>query len=146
MPYPLKARFLYGVPADTTDWTTTITQRPWQRTTRTIGGSRIAAGGEPASHVVRRDYLLAVTLRLYESERPNLDALVEWGQSSESFFWFPDADEPTYYSVYLDHPVAGEDLVEQRDPDFPSVVEVTIVLRRVDGYAWGLDYFAEPGT
>jgi len=141
MPLPWLSRFFYGVPGDTTDWTTELPVRPWRRTTRTIGGSRIAAGGVPASHVVRRDYLLAVTLRLYEHERPDLDALVAWGQLSESFFWWPDADEVTYYNVYLDHPVAGEDLEEQRDPEFPSVIEATIVVRRVDGYAWDLDYF-----
>jgi Pyruvate/2-oxoacid:ferredoxin oxidoreductase gamma subunit len=70
------SRFFYGVPGDTTDWTTELPVRPWARTTRTIGGSRIAAGGVPASHVVRRDYILAITLRLYEHERDELDALV----------------------------------------------------------------------
>ena len=142
MPYPWKSRFVYGVGGDLTDWTTSIPARPWARTTRTIGGSRTAAGGVPASHVVRRDYLLAVTLRLEELETMDLAGLIAWGQASEYFLWYPDANEEEAYPVYLEHPVAGEDLEEERNAEFPSVVEVTIVLRRVLGVPWPLDYFA----
>jgi len=142
MPYPLKSRFVYGVGGDIVDWTTSLPARPWARIIRSIGGSRTAAGGVPASHVVRRDFLLAVTLRLYETEAVDLAGLIAWGQSSEYFLWYPDAnDETESYAVYLEHPVAGEDLEEQRSAEFPSVVEATIVLRRIALQPWNLDYF-----
>jgi len=143
MPYPWKSRFVYGTGGDITDWTTSLPARPWQRIVRSTGGSRTAAGGVPASHVVRRDYLLTVTLRLYESETVDLAGLIVWGQSSEYFLWYPDADDETEsYAVYLEHPVAGEDLEMERNPDFPSVIEATIVLRRIALQPWDLDYFA----
>lgn len=142
MALPWMSRFVYGVGDGLTTWDLTLPIRPWRRTTATIGGSRTAAGGVPASHVVRRDYLLWLTLRLYETERTSLDALIEWGQSSESLLWYPDQEEATVYEVYLEHPVAGEDLEEERSDEFPRVIEATICLRRVDTYAWSLDYFA----
>jgi len=143
MPYPWKSRFVYGTGGDITDWTTSLPARPWARIIRSVGGSRTAAGGVPASHVVRRDYLLAVTLRLTELETVDLAWLIAWGQSSEYFLWYPDADDETEsYAVYLEHPVAGEDLEEQRSAEFPSVIEATIVLRRILGAPWPLDYFA----
>jgi hypothetical protein len=142
MALPWMSRFVYGVGDGLTTWDLTLPIRPWRRVTATIGGSRTAAGGVPASHIVRRDYLLWLTLRVYETERPDLDALIEWGQSSESLLWYPDQEETTVYEVYLEHPVAGEDLEDQRSDEFPSVIEATICLRRVDAYAWSLDYFA----
>lgn len=143
MPLPWMSRFVYGVGDDTVTWDLTLPVRPWRRITATIGGSRTAAGGVPASHVVRRDFNLAVTLRLYESEMDNLAELVIWGQSAEEFLWYPDStDLTTVYSVYLEHPVAGEDLEEERLDEFPSVIEATVVLRRVQPYPWPLEYFA----
>jgi hypothetical protein len=45
------------------------------------------------------------------------------------------------YVVYLEHPVAGEDLEEERSAEFPSVIEATIVLRRVAVHALGTGLF-----
>jgi hypothetical protein len=142
MALPWMSRFVYGVGGDAVDWTTTLPVRPWRRITATAGGSRTAAGGVPASHVVRRDYNLALTLRLYETEMSDLAGLITWGQSSEYFLWYPDAAVEESYPVYLEHPVAGEDLEEERSAEFPSVIEATLVLRRITATPWALDYFA----
>jgi hypothetical protein len=140
--YPWRSRFLFGAVGDVTDWETTLPVKGWTPTTRTVGGSRTAAAGRPASHVVRRDYNLRVDLRLYETELPSLYALIEWGQLSESLLWLPDANESaTRFLVYLEAPLAGEEWEAARDANFGRVFGVPLVLRRVDGYAFGLDYF-----
>ena len=140
--YPWRSRFIYGPPADLTDWETTLPVKPWSYPTRTVGGSRTAAAGRPASHVVRRDHNLRVPLRLYETELPAAHTLIAWGQQSESLLWLPDANEAgTSFLVYLESPLAGEDWEPGRDPEFGRVFEVPLLLRRVDGFAWGLDFY-----
>jgi len=140
--YPWRSRFIYGPPASLTDWETTLPVKPWSYPTRTVGGSRTAAAGRPASHVVRRDYNLRLPLRLYEEELPSVYALIAWGQLSESLLWLPDANIPaTRFLVYLESPLAGEDWEAGRDAQFGRVFEGPLVLRRVDGFAWDLDYF-----
>lgn len=142
-----RSRFVYGVAGSETDWSTIRPVRSWTNPTATVGGSRTSASGTPAAYVARRDYNLRLTLRLYESELPDLQALIEWGQAAESFTWYPDAnDTATSFEVYLESPLAGDEWEEARLDEFPRVVEVTIVLRRVDGYAWGLEYFEESGS
>jgi hypothetical protein len=92
--------------------------------------------------VVRRDYNLRVDLRLYETELPSLYALIEWGQLSESLLWLPDAnDSATRFLVYLEAPLAGEEWEAARDATFGRVFAVPVVLRRVDGFAFGLDFY-----
>lgn len=125
---------MYGTGGDVTDWETTLPTKAWDLEVPTVGGSRTSAGGTPAGYVVRRDHNVRVVLRLYESELSHVGSLVEWGQLSESFLWFPDAnDTGTNYLVYLEDPVAGEPLTPVRDPEFPRVFEVEMVLRRVAG-------------
>jgi len=142
--FPWRPRFVFGVAGDLTDWSTILPARPWERVTPTIGGSRTAAGGTPAAYVVRRDYNIRLPLRLYETELQNLSALFEWAQGAESFLWYPDATVTTAesaYTVYLESPLAGESWTDARMAGFQEVAEVSIVLRRVDGYAWDLDFF-----
>ena len=141
--YHWRSRWVYGTGGDIVDWTMTLPPKPWRRSTPSIGGSRTAAGGVPASHVVRRDYLLHLTLRILESEVVDLTSLVVWGQSSESVLWYPDADLGGSYEVYIESPLAGQELVETRFDDFPRVLEVEIALRRVVPAPWDLEFFPE---
>jgi hypothetical protein len=138
-----RSRFVYGTGGDIVDWTTLLPTRAWRRSTISIGGSRTAAGGVPASHVVRRDYLLWLPLRLYESEVEDLASLITWGQSSESFLWYPDTEVATSYEVYLEHPVAGESLDEARMQEYPLVLEIEIALRRVVPAPWDIEFYTE---
>lgn len=142
--YHWRSRWIYGVGADAVDWTMALPVRPWNRTTRTTGGSRTAAGGTPASHVVRRDYLLNLTLRYLETEVESLAGLIQWGQSAEAMLWYPDAAETDSFPVWLEHPVAGEDLAETRLEEYPRVLEATLVLRRTVPFPWTLDFYPEP--
>jgi len=140
---PKRSRFVYGLAGGLTDWETILPVAPWNRETNVIGGSRTSASGTPAAYVVRTDYNLAITLRLFEAELADLEALFGWAQQGpESFLWYPDADTPAQsFEVYLESPLAGESWMQARMGGYPRVSEITITLRRVDGYAWGLDFF-----
>jgi hypothetical protein len=140
---PLRSRFVYGTGGDVVTWTTRLPVRPWDWSTPTIGGSRTAAGGIPASYVVRRDHNLTVTLRLYQNELEDLDGLIEWGQASESFVWYPDVtDLATFATVYLEVPLAGESWEPRRDANYPKVFEMDLTFRAVTGDLFDLSYFA----
>ena len=143
MSFPWLSRFVYGPVGELTDWTTTLPVRPWSYPTDSVGGSRTAASGTPAAYVVRQDYLLSFALRLYEAELPALQEMIAWLQAgAETFLWYPDASDPaTVFEAYLEEPRPGERWQETRLAQFAEVLEVMITLRRVDGYAWGLDYF-----
>ena len=136
--FPWRSRFVYGTALDLTDWETILPVRPWLHPTDTVGGARTAASGTPAAYVVRTDYNLSITLRLYETELPALATLIAWGQAAESFRWYPDADNAAYFEVYLEAPKAGESWQEARLGSYQRVTEVQIMLRRVDGFAWDL--------
>lgn len=110
--------------------------KPWTPVDMTIGGSRTAAAGVPASYVVRRDSLLEVTLRIDEDEFVDLVNLLTWGQGAESFLFYPDADDlGTSYEVWLESPLAGERYSPERT-DFLRTFETTITLRGVDLPPW----------
>ena len=134
----LRSRFVYGE----TDWETSLPVRAWDRSTPTVGGSRTSAAGVPASYIVRRDHVLRVTLRFYETEWENVHAMIAWGQLAETLLWYPDANVAgTSFEVYLDSPLAGEDIAPSRSSDYPRTMEVTVSLRTVDGSPWGLNYY-----
>lgn len=139
---PWRPRFVYGTGGDITDWAAILPVRPWDRSNRTVGGSRTAAGGTPAAYIVRNDRVLAITLRLYESEVGAFDSFMAWAQADESFLWYPDARlDSTVYHVWLEAPKAGVDVQWRRDPKFPRVLETTIELRTVVAQPWTLEYF-----
>ena len=143
--FPWRSRFIFGTVLDLTDWETTLPVRPWLHPTDTVGGSRTAASGTPAAYVVRTDFNLIITLRLYETELPAVAALIAWGQAAEPFLWYPDADQAANHEVYLEEPKPGGTWQEMRLGEYQRVMEVQITLRRVDGYAWDLDYFTRAG-
>jgi hypothetical protein len=142
MAMPWCSRFVFGV-GGSDDWTTTISVRPWLRRTPTVGGMRRSATGTPAAYVVRRDRNLFVAVRYYESEAADFYALLDWAQAAESFTWYPDpvAYPALSYTVDLESPAAGADVVETRPEEFPFALEVTLELRKVDGTVWTDEYF-----
>src|SRR5687767_10130872 len=95
--------FLYGVASE---WEATISSPSWLPGDRSEGGSDISSAGIPAAYIVRRDDLAFVRLWFHESEWVAVKALVNHGQTAEILTWFPDADEPTSFEVYLDEPAA----------------------------------------
>lgn len=122
-----RSRFEFGGQS----WTTTYTTRPWVPGDFTIGGSRTSAAGIPAAYVVRRDALVELTLRVTEAEYPRLLALIRYGQSSQTFVWYPDANDTSdAVTVYLEAPLAGERWSPTRDGAYPRHFEMTITLRQ----------------
>lgn len=134
-----RSRFEYGTAQA---FECTVTTRPWAPADNTVGGSRISAAGIPAAYVVRRDGLLDLTLRFWESEWTDLLNLVAWGQAANTLTWFPEAtDLGTSWDVYLDSPAPGSRFGPSRDGDFPRVMELTVTLRGAGtGVPW-LAYF-----
>ena len=133
---PNTPRFVYG-------GTEFIPDRParfWAPVDNTVGGMRIAGGGTPASYVARRDAMIDLTIRLSESQWPELLNLVIFGQSAQPFRWYPDAlltDEGTdSFLVYLQAPGPGERWSPTRLGDFPRVLEMTLTLRGAASVPW----------
>lgn len=140
---PLRSRFVYGASGSEIDWETSLSVRPWDRRVDSVGGQRISGAGIPASYIVRKDHILTFTIRFYESEWEEVEALVDWGQQSELMEWFPDAlEESVSFDVWLHNPMAGEPLEPTRVPDFPGMMEVTISIRSSDASAWVIQYYA----
>lgn len=133
-----RSRFVYG---DTGDFTLSLPVRAWIPADDTVGGVRIAAGGVPATYIVRRDVLIELVLRFYESEWPDVLALVTFGQSGEDWVWYPDADAVANYNVYLHAPAPGTRWTPTRDSNFARVFELTLTLRGVDGALPWTEYF-----
>ena len=120
----------------------TISARAWIPIDLTVGGSRTAASGVPASYIVRRDAMLELGLRFWESEWASVLNLVAWGQTRQAITWFPDAlDLLTSFEVYLEAPLAGERWAPQRDSNFPRTFEVSLTLRGVGAAVPWLAYF-----
>jgi len=139
-----RPRFVYGPVGSETDWSAQLPSRPWGRRTATIGGARIAAGGTPASHVVRQDEILILPVRFYEWEWVDLLSVIEWGQLSESFIYYPDSEGTVYSSgreVWLHSPVAATDVAPTRLGEFPRVLELTIELRKKDFTPWTFEFW-----
>lgn len=122
------SRFVYGEQ----EFQTTISVRPFTPVDRTIGGSRTSAAGVPASYIVRRDAMIDLVVRIFEDEWTDFLNLLIWGQGAESIFWYPDAEDTlTFWEVYLESPMAGQDIRPNRDGNFQRVFEVPITLRGV---------------
>lgn len=127
------------------DLTLDLPTPPHARRTPTVGGSKTAAAGVPASYVVRRDRVLAVTFRVWEEEIADFEALIEWGQASEIITWTPDVDTGTAYEVWLESPKAGETFDPPRDEEVPALYLCTVEFRKVDATPWALRYFPTVG-
>lgn len=115
----------------------------WNHRLKQTGGDIESDAAFPASFIVRRDYQLAIPLRFYESEWPEVRALIEYAQTGGVFTWFPDLESEDSFDVYFDAPKIGEDIDPQTDGSYPRAMSLTIVVRRVDGEPWDLGYFME---
>lgn len=140
---PQRSRFVYGISPVTLDFS--LPPRPWHIGEDSIGGRRISGGGIGASHIVRRDMILILPLRFRETDWPSVVALIRWGQSEETFTWFPDSNLATSFSVWLHAPEAGSNIRPQRVPDYPKLFELVFTLRRADltETPWNLDFFGQ---
>ena len=126
-----RSKFAFGTSTFTCSWPA----RPWTPSDATVGGTKVSAGGVPASYVVRRDALLEVPLRFDEGEYPFLLALVAWGQQGLPIAWTPDVEDATLgtFTVYLEAPAPGSTWKPTRDTAYLRVMEYTITLRAQAG-------------
>lgn len=139
-----RCRFVYGLSGSETDWSTDLPARPWAYRAPSVGGQRTAASGVPAGYTVRRDHMLVVPLRIYETEWTDLLALIDWANAgAESFTFYPDADVATSFACYLESPAGGDDVAPVRNAEFPQMLELSLTLRKVNGQAWSLEYFPD---
>jgi hypothetical protein len=134
-----RSRFVYGGG----DFTTELSAHPWIPADSTVGGDKVSAAGIPASYIVRRDNLMEVTLRVQEDEWETFLSLIAFGQSRQTFTWYPDSDEGANFTVYLESPLAGERWAPTRLGGFERVYEIPIVLRGYPGVNIYGEYFAE---
>ncbi len=132
-----RSRFEYGV----TSFECEVSAKPWTPGYNTIGGSRKAASGLPASYIVDEEHLVDLFLRIRESEWTAYRALIAYGKASGEITWYPDADEPTSYLCYLESPSAGERVTPSRDGNYPRIFEVQLTLRGVDSEIPWQPYF-----
>lgn len=117
----------------------------WREERATIGGAARSAGGVLAGYTVREDHRLHVPFRFTAAEWPQLRALLAWAEVGGELTWIPDATQPLVsFDVTLEAPLAGGSALPEPDPTYPKVRVLTLVLRRVDGQPFDLDYFAEP--
>lgn len=134
---PRRSRFRFGEADALQEVETMLSVRPWDRRVPTVGGRLVSASGMPAAFIVRRDHVLDVPLRFYESEWEDIDRLLAWGQSGEAFFWWPDAlEDSEVYAVFLEAPAAGEAVEPRRSTQFVDMLEVTVSLRKVSNSRW----------
>lgn len=131
-----------------TDYVTTIAQREFDRRGETVGGFREAAAGgtNRAGRVIRRDYLLDIVLRIYESEITAIETMIAWMQDN---FATPFTHWPDYvttpalsFSALLVSPAPGDPL-EFPKSEFPGMRDVRLTLRRADGLSWDLEYYGD---
>lgn len=139
MSYARRSRFVYG----DTEFETELSAKPWTPGDVTVGGTRTAAAGIPASYIVRRDTLYELPLRVSEAEWPAFRDLIAFGQSAETFLWLPDADFAQSLLVYLESPKAGEQWAPSRMADFERVFDMTITLRLAEQQTNWVAYFEE---
>lgn len=108
--------------------------RPWTPASRGVGGSETSAAGVPSAYQIRRDRLMRVTIRFNEWEWPQVDAWIEWAQSTGGVFAVRlDRDRPeTERRFYLDAPEMGEIVEPYRSDEYPAVMEIDVDLRYAD--------------
>lgn len=130
-----------------TQLTLTRPMRHWSQPMDSVGGFRKSASGTArASYTIRRDRLLQLILRFDEAENAAIRAFIEWAQDNPNtgFDFWPDvAVVGTLFVCYLESPVVGERWEPQRNQDFASDLEASIVLRRTNGSAFDLSWYPD---
>ena len=126
---PLRPRWVYndGAPVD---YPMSISQRPYDMSSRGFGGSDVSAAGVPAAFEIRRDNLLRLTLRFPEHEWDDVERVVRHLQLAGSATFYPDQDDTSIaYTVYGESPAMGSEIRPRRS-DFPRVLELDVTVRR----------------
>lgn len=130
------------VVTDGVDWAAIWPCGAWRDSLATVGGALESGAGVLAGYVVRRDYLLTIPLRVDEAELATFFALMRLAHAGAAVTWYPDADEGTSFAVRILSPNAADGVRPEPDPDAPHTFTVDVTIRRDDGAAFALDWWA----
>lgn len=121
----------------------TISQKPWIPRSKTVGGYGVASSGATESYRQRRDQRLAMTIRFYEAELPNVLTWIEWCQDNAGipFSLYLESTDVTPISCYLDEPNINQEVLPVRNPQYPKQYELTVIVRSVDGSRFTRSYY-----
>lgn len=115
----------------------------WNESLGGVGGSMMAASGAFTGYRVRDDELLTLPVRFTADELASFRAMIRFAQLGGTITWTPDLLAPgTTIDVNIIQPTAEDRWEPVYDPTYQRVRVGTIVLRKVDGTAFDLDYFA----
>ena len=119
---------------------------------RTIGGHARSASDQLATYTVRRSRDLPLRLRVMESERAAVTAMLEVLQDASTKDVTVTLDTygviqtpGTTYACEIVHPQAGEDIdsLYQRSEEYLPMFDIDIAVRKTDGTAWDLQWLPE---
>jgi hypothetical protein len=136
-------RFSYGASPTTFRLPLPVTR--WRPILGGLGGARWTAEGALGAWRQTDRSRLAFAIRYTAAEWPSVRAWLAWAQTGAPFDWEPDPDNEPGISleVYLDAPQAGARIDPIEDAGFPRVRLLPILIRRVDGADFALDYFPD---
>lgn len=143
MSQPWTPSFVYG----TTTLALSLPMLPPTYPVSSVGGRRVSAAGVPAAYRVRTDRLLGVTLRFYEHEWPEVEAMILAAQLAIPVTFRPDRHglvDTREFEVYLETPAAGATWEPVRDPQFLDAFRLDTTWRRVDGGGWDFEWDGDP--
>lgn len=117
----------------------------WSYVLNTAGGQARTATGVAGAWLTEDRSRLVLPIRFLASEWASVRALLAWTRTGAAISWDPDVDNasaPAPMSVYIDAPTAGQNVIPEPDVGNPRVRWLSLLLRRVDGADFTLDYFA----
>ncbi len=130
-----------------TTWAASHPIRPWFNRRHWTGGTIEVASLVRESFTINRKRDLSVTFRVKESEEEAFLLAVDYGvENPGTVTFYPNGVAATGYPVNIISPTHGEDFqgapIEGLITDGGRLFDYTLVLRKVDGTAWSLNYFA----
>lgn len=133
-------RFEYGV-GFASVVVLTYSMRPLTPIKQDVGGGTVAGSGVPETYVVRRDYMLTLSLRVLEAEWPLIVDMVNVCHDLGSlgqirFYPDPEGSPLTFYTGWLQKPEPGDEFTPtERDQQYLGLFTVEITLRLLAGSA-----------
>lgn len=96
----------------------------WDFEDEGVGGHDLTAAGVGVAFEIRRDYEVALGVRVADSEVADVRAWIAWAQRNPHLtfaFRFDATDAGTEYDVRMRSPVVGEWVTFPADHDFPGL-------------------------
>lgn len=137
---PLRPRWVYD-DGTAVDFVMSLPQRPFTPFSRGLGGSDSSGAGVPAAFEIRRDQLLAMTLRFPEWEWPDVERLLRHLQRAGIGTLYLDVDGAASHTIYGESPSLEEEIRPRRSD--AGTLEIDIVVRRTTDSVFTDRYFDE---